>query len=200
MKTFKGLPIYAINIDDEGTGMTRISLVDRPAVEKNFVCFSEEKEVEHFQFADEEKHIIFGLVCACDMPIYRLDSMGMGYYIVFTRDVIEKMVLKYSKENLWNSVSLQHDDNQIVESAIMVSFFIKDTAKGINPTGFETVSDGSLFASFKILDDTLWEEIKTSGKLNGFSLEIWSDLDENFSIEDNNNEPTMDEEVEELLK
>ena len=82
----------------------------------------------------------------------------------------------------------------------MVSFFIKDTAKGINPAGFESVSDGSLFASFKILDDSLWEEIKTSGKLNGFSLEIWSDLDENFSIEDNNNEPTMDEEVEELLK
>lgn len=43
MKTFKGLPIYLINIDEEGTGMSRISLVEEPAVEHDYICFSEDK-------------------------------------------------------------------------------------------------------------------------------------------------------------
>jgi len=110
MKLFKGLPIYEINIDEAGTGMSRISLVDEPAVEYDYICFSEEKPLEVIKLSDEEKHCISGVVCLAGVPIYRMDTEGRGYYIVFTKEVIEEMTLRYSQNNLWNSVSLQHDD------------------------------------------------------------------------------------------
>lgn len=43
-----------------------------------------------------------------DTPIYRWDRELGDYYIIFTKDVIAKMILKYSKNNFWNNVNLEH--------------------------------------------------------------------------------------------
>ena len=48
--------------------------------------------------------------------------------------------------------------------------FIKDTNKGINPAGFDDISDGSLFATFKVRNPKVWEYIK-NGTFKGFSIE-----------------------------
>jgi len=79
----------------------------------------------------------------------------------------------------------------------MTEFFIKNTAKGLNPKGFEDVTEGSLFATFKVMDEALWQEIKNSGKLNGFSLEIMANLEEEL----NKQEPEdLEKEIEYLLR
>lgn len=53
----------------------------------------------------------------------------------------------------------------------MVECFIKDSEKGISPTGFEDVPEGSLFCTFKVEDEKLWNEIVNTDHFNGFSLE-----------------------------
>ena len=58
----------------------------------------------------------------------------------------------------------------------MMETFIKDSERGISPKGFEDVSDGSLFVTFKIEDDGLWEECLNGTALNGFSIECFANL------------------------
>ena len=163
------LPIYkAIVGDDVETGMITISLVDAPAVEVDFLYFDEDKKPLSFAVEDEEQRKVLGVVMTCDSPIYRRDSSGYEYYIVYDRQTIEKMAEKYLRQNKQNNVDLNH--SFVLEEGIYLNeFFIKDTAKGINPTGFEEVNDGSLFAIFHVQNDEVWNAIK-EGTFKGFSL------------------------------
>lgn len=174
------LPIYDVVIDlnDEETGMSCISLVDEPAVEKDFLLFDKQAPKQALQFAidDNMEHCITGVAIRADYPIYRIGTSGYEYYVRFSKETIKDIVEKYSKQGLWNVTSLQHDGKEI-DGAIMVEMYIKDSEKGINPKGFEDIEEGSLFTTYKIVDEQLWEEIKNSDNINGFSIEIVSDLE-----------------------
>ena len=169
------LPIFDIIVDinTDELNMSCISLVTDPAVEKDFECFSKDKKPMKFSITNPEKHCITGVAIRADVPIYRY-SPDMGeYYVRFTKETIEQIVYKYSKQNLWNSVSLEHS-GQNIDSAVMVEFFIKSPSKC--PEGFEDVEDGSLMVTYKITDETLWDTVKNSDEINGFSIEIMADL------------------------
>lgn len=167
------LPIYkAIVGDDVETGMITISLVDAPAVEVDFLYFDEDKKPLSFAVEDEEQRKVLGVVMTCDTPIYRNDN-GYQYYIVYDRQTIEKMAEKYLRYNKQNNVDLNHSF-ELEEGIYLNEFFIKDTAKGINPTGFEQVNDGSLFAIFHVQNDEVWNAIK-EGTFKGFSLSGYFD-------------------------
>ena len=168
------LPIYrAIVGDDVETGMLTISLVDAPAVEVDFLYFDEDKKPLSFAVENEEERKVLGVVMTADSPIYRRDSSGYEYYIVYDRQTIEKMAEKYIRQNRANNVDLDHSF-ELEEGIYLNEFFIKDTAKGINPTGFEEVNDGSLFAIFHVVNDTVWNAIK-EGTFKGFSLSGYFD-------------------------
>ena len=194
---FRQLPIYniVVNPDDEETTMSVISLVDYPAVEHNYQCFREDKPLS-FSIEDTEKHQIFGPAILADTPIYRRSADMGEYYVNFTKECIEDIVIKYSKQQLWNTVSLQHS-GQNIGGAVCVEFFIKDTTKGLTPKGYEDCPDGSLFVTFKIEDDQLWDEIKNSGELNGYSVEIMADLELTEDVVDDGQEE--DEFLDELI-
>lgn len=194
--TYNGLPIYEMVLEEDIDRMLAISIVDDPAVESNFLMFKNDKKPLMFQASDGMEHIVTGVAIRAGMPIYRYDAFtGIEYYVVFTKEVIKQIVEKYSKENKWNTVDLQHDGVP-VEGVYMVETYIKDIERGINPKGFEDIEDGSLFVTFKIEDESLWNEIKTSGEFNGFSIEIYASMipAENFT-----NEETVDSLVEQAL-
>lgn len=175
--------VYYINIDEDDCFMNAISLVKSPAVEVDFISFDaqDQDEIKHMlkmRAVDEDQHCITGVVCLADVPIYRYDNIRGEYYVVFTKEVIKQMVLKYSQMNLFNSVNLQHDSNKYVDSVFMVETYIKDEENGICPKAFEKVPNGSLFITYKVTDDDLWEEIKNGNEFNGFSLEITALLEE----------------------
>ena len=67
-----------------------------------------------------------------------------------------------------------HDGDE-VRGVQMVQWFIKDTAKGITPAGYEDIADGSLFAEFHVTDDAIWTAVK-EGTFKGFSLEGFFDV------------------------
>ena len=170
--------IFYISVDDT-FGMDAISLVDAPAVEVDFLCFNKE-EKKQLQFANEDKHIITGVVCLCDTPIYRYSPAIGDYWVVFNPETIEKMVLKYSKNKLWNSINLDHNNNLAVESVIMMESYMIDKERGICPKEFENIPDHSWVCSFKVEDENLWNTIKNTDLLNGFSLQGEFQLEEKF--------------------
>ncbi len=166
MKTINGLPVYIAQIDNSEEGILDISLVDYPAVKRDFVLFSQDKM--NFSIQSEEKRIISGVVMLADTPIYRKSPTAGEYYIVFTRDIIEMMVEKMSFEGKLNNITLNHN-GQLVEGVTLVELFIKDSSKGLNPTYLPDVTEGSLIASYKVENEDIWNQIK-AGEFRGFSL------------------------------
>lgn len=172
----KKLPIYKALIDDENAGMYCISLVDDPAVEVDWMAFSKEQEELKFKVENEEKRIIRGVIMRANYPIYRIGASGYEYYIEYDAETIRLMAQKYLKDGFQNNIDTQHNNN-LQDGVFMVQWFIKDTENGINPKGFESVEDGSLFAEFKVENEEIWNQIK-EGTFKGFSLAGFFDVEE----------------------
>ena len=166
--TIDGIPVYKALVDDEDTGMLRISLVDDPAVQSDFLAFAAQKRTQMYAVQDEDKHLVLGVVMRADFPIYRRDERSGEYYVIYKADTIRKMAEKYLVEGRQNEVNLMHVDGSEVDGVHLVQYFIK--GGGINPVGFEDISDGSLFAEFHVENEDVWAEIK-AGTYKGFSLE-----------------------------
>lgn len=163
--------IFYIDInEDDNTGLDAISLVSTPAVEIDFLCFEKDDSIEISFSANEDKHIISGIALRADFPIYRRNG-DYEYYVVFTKEIIRKIVNKYAKNGLFNSVNLQHNDHNFTNKAIMIESYIIDKERGICPIEFSDVEDGSWYVSFHIEDDMLWNEVKDGSLLNGFSVQ-----------------------------
>lgn len=170
MANINGLPVFEALVDSEDTGMLRISLVDDPAVMSDFLAFAgEQRKVQRYAIADEDRHLVFGVVMRADFPIYRYDEGYGGYYIIYKAETIRRMAQKYLAEGRQNNVDLMHDGHD-VQGVEMVQAFLKDSAKGVAPAGFEDIADGSLFAEFHIDDPDIWAQVK-DGTFKGFSLE-----------------------------
>ena len=180
------IPVYKITIDmeDELNGLTAVSLVDFPAVERNFLLFDEQKMLFS---TDDEKQIISGIALLADTPIYRRNERG-EFYVVFEADTIRQLVEKYSKDGMFNSVNLMHKSDTFVNSVYMIESIIIDKERGICPTEFNDVPDGSWYVSYYVEDKQLWNEIKKGDWFRGFSVEVTANLEMNDNINKINNE------------
>ena len=170
-----GLPVMNATVEDAEDGMLRISLVDFPAVESDFLTFHKDTPKETapalYRVADEDRRIVYGVVMRADFPIYRCDPQNGEYFIVFTKETVRKMAEKYLAEGRQNDVNVMHLAGSDVEGVKMVQFFLKDTAAGVSPAGFECIEDGSLFAEFHVENDEVWQACK-EGTYRGFSIEV----------------------------
>ena len=173
--TIGGIPVFNALITDAETGIYRISLVDDPAVMSNFLAFDSARKCLMYQVQDEDKRLVRGVVMRADFPIYRYDRHFGEYYIIYKAEQIRIMAEKYLAESRQNNVNLMHEDDTDVEGVQMVQYFIKNSAEGVAPSGFEDIADGSLFAEFHIVNDEVWGAIK-DGTYKGFSLEGIFDL------------------------
>lgn len=144
-----------------------IGLVDRPAIERNFLAFNDKVRFS----LDEEKRIISGPAMIADLPIYRNDETYGEYFVVFGKSEIAAIVQKFNAKGYLKNFNLFHDDNQQVSDVTIINSFITDTSIGIMPPkGFEDISEGSWFISAKVNNDSVWEKVK-NGDIKGFSVE-----------------------------
>lgn len=137
------------------------------------ICYKYfEGEKQAMSFAKQpDKQIITGCLMVADMPIYRKDVDGTEYYVTFSKDVIGKMVKKFSKLNYFNRVNLMHDPQTVPEGIYMIELFQSDASRGVNaPDAFGKLADGSLFASYYVENPELWQFIQTD-QFKGFSIE-----------------------------
>ena len=184
MSLNKNLDIYEAVIEDEGDGITFISLVNDPAVESNWFAYSKEHQPMQFQIADEEQHILLGVIMRADFPMYRIGTSGYEYYIKYSKETIAKMARKMLDDKTFNAVDTEHN-NQCVDGVKLEELFIKDIDKGINPVGFEDIENGSLFGKYRVLNDEIWADVK-AGKFKGFSLEGYFGVIESKFIKQKN--------------
>lgn len=157
----------ALNSDVE---VDFIGLVDRPAIEKNFQAFNENKDKIKFVLNDE-KRIISGPAMIADLPIYRNDNQLGEYYVMFDKATIQAIVEKFSAKGFLQNFNLFHDQQQQVSDVTIFNSFISNKDIGIQPmAGFEDVNDGSWFISAKVNNEDVWNKVK-EGVIKGFSVE-----------------------------
>lgn len=167
--TINGIPVYRATLASGRCGMHKISLVDAPAVETDFLAFAKEAAMR-YAVQDADRHLVRGVIMRADFPIYRYSKETGEYYIMYSPETIREMAEKYLVEGRQNAVNLQHEDGSDVDGVHLVQFFIKDAAAGVSPAGFEDIEDGSLFGEFHIENEEVWAGIK-DGTYKGFSLE-----------------------------
>ena len=168
--TINGIPVYRATLASARCGMTKISLVDAPAVQTDFQAFKDAEAPAAYSVQDEAQHLVFGVIMRANYPIYRYSKQTGEYYIMYSPEVIREMAEKYLAEGRQNAVNLQHEDGSDVDGVQLVEWFIKDAGKGIAPAGFEEIEDGSLFGCFHITNEEVWQGV-VDGTYKGFSLE-----------------------------
>lgn len=146
---------YKAKILDDECGIQALSLVEHPAVLSKVERFAEADRIQYFK--DDLKHNITGLIIPADRPIYRNNGTE-EYYIVFEKDTIVDFATKMMKDGTMNFFNWEHSDDTI-NGIECIELFIKDSERGISPAGFDDVEEGSLFGTFHISNDDVWEKI-----------------------------------------
>ncbi len=166
------LPIYELRIQEDladDAEVSFVALVDKPAIQKDFLVFNEQKLA--FAIQDDEQHIISGPLMLADEPIIRNNAKYGQHLIKFSAETIKEIAIKFSKKGYQKNVNLMHDENMQLDGLVMFESFIVDSKRGIKPmNGFEDVKDGSWFGSFYVENEQAWDLIK-QGKVKGFSVE-----------------------------
>ena len=161
------IPVYLLSVDDPNATIQTVSLVECPATGLPLYCF--EKEEKYKFSTDELKHNIISCIVRVDYPILRTSSDGQPYYVVFNKQTSEMLCQKLLKDGFQQNISLDHN-GQLIEGIQLEQVFIKDSSRGIVPSGFESAADGSLFGIYHITDESLWNDC-VSGRFGGVSLE-----------------------------
>ena len=173
---------YKAKILDDECGIQALSLVEHPAVLSKVERFAEndKSDSKPQYFKDDLKHNITGLIIPADRPIYRNNGTE-EYYIVFEKDTIVDFATKMMKDGTMNFFNWEHSDDTI-NGIECIELFIKDTERGISPEGFADVEEGSLFGTFHISNDDVWDKIMDGSY--GISMEcIFSRFSEQISPE-----------------
>ena len=198
MSTYNGLPIFRLNVVDDDPGITTVSLVEFPAMEMPMVMFSENKKNMNFSIQDESKHNILTLIARTDYPILRLTEDGNPYYVIFTKEVTEKLCQKLMKDGMQQNISLNHS-GKLIDGIQLQEVFLKDSSKGISPIGYEDAAEGSLFGIYHITDENLWKDC-LDGKFTNVSLESYFTLEKFNKIDNKKNNRFNMSKLKEMLK
>lgn len=178
------LPVYELILSDEMDGVSAVSLVHDPAVERHFVTMGKDKDMHRFSVASEEKHLATGVVMIPDMQIYRYNEKYGEHYVVFSKETIRRLMYKFFKNGYTSSVNTEHWN--YCEGVYLVESYLKDSARSIVPVEFSDVPDGTWIATYRIGDVDLWERVK-DGDFRGFSIEgylTYADHEKEIDIEE----------------
>lgn len=161
-------PLYRIYIDpDENLGELQLnSAVEIPANDKKFFAFKDEK---YFKFNDSEQTIV-GVAIVPNKRIYRnMPDMG-EFDVYFSVDDIKTMVVHYGKSLNWNKITMSHDMNKPITSAVMTYSYIINEEVGLTaPEMFADEPNGTWIIGYKFEDKKEYEYVRDN--FTGWSVE-----------------------------
>ena len=168
---------FTINPDDLELGMSAISLVDKPAMESEFIAFQQQEKPKSFvTFTDEKKYIVAGLALIPNKLVYRVDAeTEEEYFGFFSENTIEVIMNKFmleATEGTTKKVNLQHSDYNV--NAHLIESFILRTPEMVDAViamGIKDAVLGSWFVSYKFDSIEDYNTALESG-MHGFSIEI----------------------------
>ena len=161
--------IYELVIEDENIdGIFAISLVQDPAIEADFVYFDKEKVL--FSSVDNEQRLVMGAILIPNKKILRIDGEGKTYHVFFKPETIKRLSEMYLKNKYTDKATLEH--NQKINGVTLVESWIKESASKDKSALYNLNAPvGSWLGTFKIDNDTIWNDYVKTGDVKGFSIE-----------------------------
>jgi len=158
--------LYELILEDDEDGVFANSLVESPAIERDFIYMS--KEIQFAEVSDE-KQLVAGPILIPNKKILRVDGEGKRYSVFFTPETIEMVARKFMKNKYGDSVTLEHGA-KTAGVYLTESWIVEASAKDkSNLYGF-TLPRGTWFGVYKVDDKKIWKKVK-DGAFRGFSVE-----------------------------
>lgn len=191
--------------DESQDGVFAISLVDKPAIEEDFIALSkhDQDETIQLQVADEERRIAVGYALIPEKRIYRkMQPKGFDepveFNIYFTKETIAKTQELYMRNLNANNATVDHE-KPVQDCTVIESWITEDTKHDkINLFNVEPIM-GGWAVMMKINNDEVWNDVK-AGEYKGFSIEGLYKGFENLKLEEEVKELTDDEKIEQIIK
>lgn len=161
------MKIIELIIENDEDGIEAISLVEKPAIESNFMTFDKQYQMNLAE-VDGEKHILMGPALIPNQMIFRKEG-DTKYQVYFSESTVEKASQMYLKAGNQSNATLHHktklDGMTLVESWIIADSKV-DKSKAY---GFD-LPKGTWMVSMKVENEDVWKKVK-SGEVKGFSIE-----------------------------
>ena len=151
-------------------GVAIMSLVDKPAIEMNWVALNGTRKYE-LAHVDEERRIIVGPALIPNKLIIRDGEDGSGdYFIFFSEDTVRQAAHQFLRNSNLHNVNVQHSVD--ISGVYTVESWIvenpeTDKAKLL---GFD-VPKGTWMLAQYVESDAVWEKLIKSGAVKGYSIE-----------------------------
>jgi hypothetical protein len=160
--------IYELIVENNEDEVFAISLVENPAIERDFLYFN--KEEVKFASIDEERRLVMGPILIPDKQIIRADGEGLPYYVFFRAETIKKLAESYLKKGYQASATLEHD-KKIEGITLVESWIIESRTKDKSAIYNLNLPVGTWMGTMKIDNDEVWNDYIKTGKVKGFSIE-----------------------------
>jgi len=187
--------VIELTIKDElKEGVFAISLVDKPAIEEDFIMLNA-LEVE-LKVINEEKREVVGLALVPNKKILRRKD-NVEFDIMFSESTIEKVQELYLKNLRANNVTIDHESK--VDGVSLIESWIVEDPKNdkSNIYGLNAVK-GSWVVKMKIYNDEVYEGVKL-GKFNGFSIEGMFDGLDQLKMSETDEREELINEIKDLI-
>jgi len=181
---------FLINPEDESMGMKAISLVDKPAMESEFIAFNKSEKKPMYFKVDDKKYIIAGLALIPDKLVYRVDEeTGEDYFGFFSMETIELIADKFMKEatsGTLKDVNFNHDSENKANAHLVESYILRteEMVNAVKKMGVEDAVLGSWFVAYKFDSFEDYDKAVEDG-FTGFSIEVI--LQRELKMNKNNN-------------
>jgi hypothetical protein len=161
------MKIIELIISNDEDGIEAISLVDRPAIESNFITLAKEYEMNLAE-VDIEKKILMGPALIPNKMIFRKDGESK-YQVYFSEKTVEQASQMYLQNGNQSNATLQHK-NKIVGMSLVESWIITDPEMDKSKSYGFNLPKGTWMVSMKADNQEVWAKAK-SGEIKGFSIE-----------------------------
>ena len=161
---------FVLNEEDADVGVFAISLVEDPAIEENFMFFSNDSAKKQFATVDTDKRILIGAVMIPDTPIMRLDAKGNKYNCFFSKDTIRRVEELYMINSKHQSATLEHS-RAINGITTIETWIVEDTKQDKSAFYGFKYPKGTWVACMKIENEEVWNNYIKEGEVKGFSVE-----------------------------
>lgn len=163
---------FEIDENDKVTGVKTMSIVDKPAIQSEFIAFAEEEGLIELK-TEGYKQVVAGLALIPDKDILRSDDGG-PYVAYFTTEGIERIRNKFHKELMTDRVNVDHKQSGYIDAYLIESFIIdsQERLSDVEAKGVKGGVMGSWFVAYKIEDEQTFKRVLL-GELRGFSVEIF---------------------------
>jgi len=165
------MKIIELLIDEEEllSGIEAISIVDRPAIQENFIALSEQQAKIELAEVDKEKRILMGAALIPNKNIYRADGED-EYYIYFSEDTVRKASELFLMRGNQNKSTLEHEA-ELYGLSVVESWIIEDETHDKSRKYGMELPIGTWMVSMKVNNDDVWNNYVKTGKVKGFSIE-----------------------------